>query len=84
MQRLLEFVLFHAGKEVERRIVVADMLEAEMVVLALAAMALGGAVLAGQRAPFPVAGVLDRRRFFFPAWFDANGVEELGLQFHCA
>ena len=42
------------------------------------------AVLTGQFAPFPVADMLDRRGLFLPARFDANGVEELGLQFHCA
>src|SRR5689334_22267315 len=37
MEGFLELFLFHAGEEVEGRIVVADMLEAEMVVLPLAA-----------------------------------------------
>ena len=46
VQSLFQLVLFHAGKEVEGGVVVPNMLEAEMVVLTLGAIALGRLVLA--------------------------------------
>src|SRR5690606_1185227 len=84
VQRLLKLVLVTAGDGGERRGVVPHMVEAEMVVLAFAAMALGGAIFARRLAAFPIADMLDGRGLFLPARLDADGVEELGLQFHCA
>ena len=72
MQRRVELLLVHVGKEVEGRVVVADMLEAEMMILPFAAGALGRTILTGQLAAFPVTHVLNLRSFFFLARLDAN------------
>jgi hypothetical protein len=84
MQRVLQLVLVHAGKEVERGVIVAHVFEAEMMILPFAAMPLGRTVLPSQLAALPIAHMLGRRGLFFPTRPDADGIEELGLQFHCA
>ncbi len=87
VQGLVQLGLFHAGKEVERRIVLAHVGQAEIVILDLATLALAGlgrAMGTGGLAAVPVTldGCLGR--LFFPTRLDADGIEELGSQFQYA
>src|SRR4051812_21210765 len=83
IEMALTLLLVHVRKEVERRVVVANMLKAEMMVLALEAMALGRLVDAGLVAAFPgaIGNGGTRLRGRVPR-MDADAVEELGIQFH--
>ena len=79
----LALLFVHAGEEVERLVVVPDVLEAEMVVLAFEAMALGGLVDAGLVAALPGAvGHLGARLGRRVPRLDADTVEELGIELH--
>ena len=80
---LLAIGFGHVGEEVERRVVVAHMLEAEMVVLALEAVTLGCLVDTRLVAAFPrTVGDLGLRLWRMRARMDPNSVEELGIDTH--
>jgi hypothetical protein len=80
---LLAVRLGHVGEEVERRVVVANMLEAEMMILALEAMTLRCLVDAGLVATLP-GTIGDVSLRFWPRLprLNTDAVEKLGIGTH--
>src|SRR5690606_15629507 len=81
-QVLLHLLARHAGEEVEGRVVVADVLEAEIVILADRPVALGRAIDAGLVAALPGAGRGFAPRLLVVARPNPNAVKELGIELH--
>ncbi|WP_449394280.1 hypothetical protein [Devosia riboflavina] len=81
-QGFVQFFLAHASEEIEGLVVVANVFEAEVVILPFAARTLGGAILAGLVTAFPFAGEFCRLGLFFPARSNTDRIEKLGLLFH--
>jgi hypothetical protein len=80
----VHFIGIHAGKEIERIVVVADMVLAEVEILSLGPVALGSLEQAGLAAALPIAARSFNMRLLLAARPNTNTVEKLGIQFHCA
>src|SRR5690606_14224604 len=82
-QLRLHLLGLHAREEVEHLVVVADMLEAEIVILAYRPVALGCAIFARLVAAFPFAGLdLGPRGVFRVPRTDPDAIKVLGIQLH--
>ncbi len=79
----LALLLAHVGEEIEGGVVVANVLEAKMMVFALEAVTLGRLVDAGLVATLPgTIGNIGVRLGRMVPRIDADAVEKLGIELH--